>query len=302
MARVFERYKWLADLIQRSNGITLAEIQRAWDRSSLNDDGKPLTERTFHRHKEQIENAFNITIKCHKNSNRYYIENGDEVSEGGVTDWMLSTIAVDNMLNESRDLRDRIQFESIPGGQRHLSTIINAMREGVVLNMKYRSFWSDSDLDTTINPYFLKVFEQRWYVIGPTANHPRDPHTYALDRIKELTPSDKKFKYPKTFSPEGYYYNCYGIFHSDGKPEKIKLKVSSYQALYFDSLPIHRSQRKVDEECTEDYSLYEYYMAPTFDFIQFLCSKGASIEVLESDNLREAVADEIKKMYNTYFK
>ena len=116
MARVFERYKWLADLIQRSNGITLAEIQRAWDRSSLNDDGKHLTERTFHRHKEQIENAFNITIKCHKNSNRYYIENGDEVSEGGVTDWMLSTIAVDNMLNESRDLRDRIQFESIPGG------------------------------------------------------------------------------------------------------------------------------------------------------------------------------------------
>ena len=105
MAKVFERYKWLADLIQRSNGITLEDIQKAWDRSPLNDDGKPLSERTFHRHKDEIEQNFNITIKCHKSSNTYNVENEDEV-----TDWMLSTIAVDNMLNESRDLRDRIQF------------------------------------------------------------------------------------------------------------------------------------------------------------------------------------------------
>jgi len=72
MAKVFERYKWLADLIQRSGGITLEDIQRAWDRFPLNDDHRYLSERTFHRHKEEIENAFNITIKCHKSSNKYY--------------------------------------------------------------------------------------------------------------------------------------------------------------------------------------------------------------------------------------
>ena len=110
MAKVFERYKWLADLIQRSNGITLEDIQKAWDRSPLNDDGKPLSERTFHRNKDEIEQNFNITIKCHKSSNTYNVENEDEVAEGSVTDWMLSTIAADNMLNESRDLRDRIQL------------------------------------------------------------------------------------------------------------------------------------------------------------------------------------------------
>ena len=302
MAKVFERYKWLADLIQRSGGITLEEIQGAWDRSPLNDDGKPLSERTFHRHKDEIEQAFNITIKCHKSSNKYYVENEDEVADGTVTDWMLSTIAVDNMLNESRDLRDRIQFEKIPGGREHLSVIINAMRDGTVLALKYHNFWRGFDQDLTLKPYFLKVYQQRWYVIGLASTHTHELRTYALDRIIELAPTKEKFTYPKRFSPEGFFSNCYGIFHTDDKPSFVKLKVTASQALYLDTLPLHRSQRRVDEESTDKYVIYEYFMLPAYDFIQYLASKAASIEVLESQELREEVAEEVKRMYKTYFR
>ncbi len=61
------------------------------------------------------------------------------------------------MLNESRDLRDRIQFEEIPGGRQFLSVVINAMRENRELRMDYKSFWSDEKQDTWIQPYFLAV-------------------------------------------------------------------------------------------------------------------------------------------------
>jgi len=301
MAKVFERYKWLADLIQRSGGITLEDIQNAWDRSPLNDDRKPLSDRTFHRHKEEIERAFNITIKCHKSSNKYYVENEDEVSDGGVTDWMLSTIAVDNMLNESRDLRDRIQFERIPGGREHLSVIINAMRDGIVLKMNYHNFWRAIDQELTLKPYFLKVYEQRWYVIGQASTHKGQLRTYALDRIISLSPTAERFTYPKRFSPEGYFANCYGIFHSDDKPCFVKLKVSPAQALYLDTLPLHRTQRRIDAESTDEYVVYEYFMAPAYDFVQYLASKAGTIEVLASDELRQQVAEEVRKMYNTYF-
>ena len=301
MARVFERYKWLADLIQRSGGITLEEIQRAWDRSPLNDDHKPLSERTFHRHKDEIEKAFNITIKCHKSSNKYYVENEDEVSDGGVTDWMLSTIAVDNMLNESRDLRDRIQFEKIPGGREYLSIIINAMRDGIVLSMKYHNFWRAIDQELTLKPYFLKVYEQRWYVIGQASTHPKELRTYALDRIITLSPTNEKFVYPGRFSPEGFFANCYGIFHSDEKPCFIKLKVTKSQAQYLETLPLHRSQERLNDECTDTHTVYRYFISPAYDFIQLLASKASSIEVLEPAELRDAVAHEVEKMYKTYF-
>lgn len=301
MAKVFERYKWLADLIQRSGGITLEEIQRAWDRSPLNDDGKALSERTFHRHKEEIEEAFNITIKCHKATNKYYVENEDEVADGGVTDWMLSTIAVDNMLNESRDLRDRIQFERIPGGREYLSVFINAMRDGTVLAMKYHNFKKGSSGEMTIQPYFLKVFEQRWYVVGKTSSHPGELRTYALDRILSLEPTEEKFKYPKDFSPEGFFANCYGIFHSSEKPGFVRLKVSFPYAMYLETLPLHRTQRKVEEESTEAFAVYEYFMSPAQDFIQYLASQASTVEVLEPAGLRDAVAAEVARMYRTYF-
>ena len=301
MAKVFERYKWLADLIQRSGGITLEEIQRAWDRSPLNDDHKPLSERTFHRHKEEIENAFNITIKCHKSSNKYFVENEDEMADGSVTDWMLSTIAVDNMLNESRDLRDRIQFERIPGGREHLSVIINAMRDSRALALKYHNFWREVDQEFTLKPYFLKVYEQRWYVIGQASTHPKELRTYALDRIISLEPTDVRFTYPKRFSPEGYFYNCYGIFHSDGKPAYVKLKVANHQAQYLETLPLHRSQERLDSESTDTHTVYRYFISPAYDFVQLLASRASSIEVLEPAELREEVACEVKKMYKTYF-
>ena len=226
----------------------------------------------------------------------------DEVADGTVTDWMLSTIAVDNMLNESRDLRDRIQFEKIPGGREHLSVIINAMRDGTVLALKYHNFWRGFDQDLTLKPYFLKVYQQRWYVIGLASTHTRELRTYALDRIIELAPTKEKFTYPKRFSPEGFFSNCYGIFHTDDKPSFVKLKVTASQALYLDTLPLHRSQRRVDEESTDKYVIYEYFMSPAYDFIQYLASKAASIEVLESQELREEVAEEVKRMYKTYFR
>ena len=300
-SRVYSRYKWLVDIIQRNDGITFEEIDRAWQRSSLNTvPYSPLTARTFHRHKRDIEEVFGIIIKCNKSSNKYYIDNEDEVEEGKIQEWMLSTIAVDNMLMESRDLRDRIQFEDIPGGRRFLDVVINAMRGNKVLHMVYQSFWSDEHQDTWLRPYFLKIFQQRWYVVGVPGTHPNTLRTYALDRMVSLEITPEKFKYPKRFNPSAYYANCYGIFHQEGEPEKIILKVQDDQVKYFDSLKVHHSQSKRDDLKEEGYTYYEYRIAPAYDFVQFLCSKCASVEVIEPLELRRWVAEELKKGIEKY--
>jgi len=300
-SRVYQRYQWLIDLIQRSNGITFEEINRAWQRSSMNAlPYSSLSERTFHRHKNDIEDIFGITIKCHKDSNKYYIENKDEVESGGVQDWMLSTIAVGNMLSESKDLRDRIQFEEIPGGVNHLDTIIKAMREDRVLNMVYQSFWSDEKQETWLKPYFIKVFQQRWYVIGKPGTHPRELRTYALDRIVSLEPKGEKFSYPKTFNPGEYYRDSFGIFRGTGPTETVILKVDDDQEKYFDTLRPHHSQIKRDDLKQPGYTFYEYRMAPAFDFAQFILSKGASVEVVEPASFRKTIAEEVKYMNDLY--
>lgn len=303
-SRVFQRHQWLIGLIQRSNGITLSEIMQAWERSPLNAHESEYTARTFHRHKNEIEEIYGISIRYDRSSGCYYIDNEGDMGEGGVQDWMLSTIAIDNMLSESRDLRDRIQFEAIPGGRQHLNTIIAAMREGKVLNMTYKSYTSPEEKFIPLEPYFIKVFEQRWYVIGRSQNHTETtvPRVYALDRITDLEMSGVDFSYPKDFDPVEFYNYSYGIFRMDEKPQIIKLKATPRQAMYMDSLPIHKSQTKILDECTDEYSIYELFLTPALDFVQYLCSQGAGLEVLEPQSLRDRVSGELAQALEKYGK
>lgn len=299
MARIFQRYEWLIGIIHRHpGGITLAQLQDAWDRSSVNDNGEALTERTFHRHRNDIEEIFGIEIKCRKSSNSYYIANKDEVADNGVQNWMLSTIAVDNMLNESRELRERIQFEEIPEGRQYLSMIISAMKDGMALRMEYQSYWSDEKYPAVLRPYFVKVFAQRWYVIGKTDRHDGAVRTYALDRILALETTTEKFRMPKSFHPEEFFANSYGIFHSDDPAQIVRIKVYGKQVLYVKSLPLHHSQRIVEE--TPEYTVFEYFLELSYDLVQYILSRGTTFEVLAPTDLRDWVADEAENMARMY--
>lgn len=303
MATTIEKQTWLADTIQRHGRISLKDLSRLWeDNDSLNPEGLELSERTFHRHREEIERIFGLCIKCDKRDmNRYYIdEDESDVQGNNLRSWMLSTIAVDNMLNQSRDLRDRIQFEKIPSGQQYLSLIISCMKDNVKLKVRYHSFWKDNDYDMILEPYFVKVSQQRWYVIGPSDMHPDDPHIYALDRIIAIEPTHERFEYPAKFDPEEFFTYNYGIFHSNEEPLTIRIKVSKWQRKYTESLPLHWSQTPI--ETTDDYTIYEFRLRPDHDFIQEIASKGADYEVLEPAEFRTQVADYITAAAKLYKK
>lgn len=303
MASIIEKQTWLVDTVQRHGRITLPELSSIWeDNVTLNPDGQALAERTFHRHREDIERIFGISIKCDKRDmNRYYIDGDESDSKGKeVRSWLLSTIAVDNMLNQSRDLRDRIQFEEIPSGRQFLSVLISCIRDNLKVRMTYRSFSMDEPQSIVFEPYFVKVRDQRWYVIGPSDKHPGDPHTYALDRVVSIVPTAETFIYPDDFNPDEYFLYSFGIFHSKVHPMVIKVRADATQSKYLDSLPLHRSQEKTEEG--DGYSIYRYFMSPDYDLIQEIASKGAGFEVLEPVEFRKTVADFIRKSAEQYKK
>ena len=84
----------------------------------------------------------------------------------------------------------------------------------------------------------------------------------------------------------------------DYKPERIVLKVEAYQVNYFNSLPLHPSQRLI--ESNDEYSVYEYWLAPTLDFRQEVLRHGPTVEVLEPETFREEVKDDIQEMMKLY--
>lgn len=164
---LFNRYVWLVDTIYRSGRITFEAINEKWSRSELNDSGEDIPLRTFHNHRKAIEQMFDINIECNKrNGYSYFIENSDDMERGDVRSWLLNTFAINNLINESHKLKSRILFEQIPSGQHFLVPIIEAMRESRTIDMTYQSFWRDEPSTFEVEPWCVKVFKQRWYLVA----------------------------------------------------------------------------------------------------------------------------------------
>ena len=275
------------DTIYRADGITFEEINEKWLRNSMS-EGLDLPLKTFHNHRKAIEDMFDINIVCDKRGGyKYYIENADDMEKGGVRTWLLNTFAVNNLINESHHLKRRIVFEQIPSGQNFLTPVIEAMRDGMSIEIKYKSFWRQDEYTTEVEPYFVKVFKQRWYLIA--RNKIKDAiRIYALDRIHALSQTGNAFVMPKDFSPEEYFYNSFGIISQDNcPPEIVELKVYGTQKEYFRTLPLHHSQEEVGN--ADGYSIFRYYLSPTYDFIQEILSHGCEVEVLSPQRLRDEV-------------
>ena len=272
---LFSRYVWLLETIHRAGKITFEEINARWLRSELS-GGETLSLRTFHHHRDAIEELFDINIECIKRGGYcYYIEDTEELEKGCVRKWLLNSFAVDNLIVESRKLKSRILLEEVPSGKRYLIPLIEAMRDGMIVEVDYQSFRQQVPANFEIEPYCLKLFRQRWYVVA------RSPHynrvmIYSLDRILDLEVSEKTFYYPEEFNPQSYFDACFGIVADDDIGiETVQLKVYAPQDKYFDALPLHHSQRTV--EVTEGHTVYEYRIRPTYDFVQELLSHGADV-------------------------
>lgn len=292
---------WIVDTIYKARKITFEELNRQWmDNTSLS-GGEEMQKRSFHKWKWSIFDTFGLMIECEKSAPyRYYIDNVDDMKSGGIENWLLSTYSVSNSLMESKSIKDRILLEEVPSGREYLEPILEAMKKNRFVHITYYNYWRGDLREHCIIPLRVKLFRQRWYVIGrqwPSGNDT----IYCLDRIRSFRLSSHTFDYPKDFNPQAYFDGCFGIIAgTDCEIQKVRLKVSSSQANYLRDLPLHESQQETER--TEEYSIFEYRLRPTFDFQQEILWNGEALEVLEPLWLREEIAAKIKRMWNKYNK
>lgn len=287
---LFNRYVWLVDTIYRAGRITFEEINERWLRSSLNDTGEDLPIKTFHNHKNAIQQMFDIDIACDRRDGYvYYIEHAEDMERGGVRTWLLNTFAVNHLINESHHLKRRILFEEIPSGRRYLTAIIEAMRDSRVVELTYRNFWREETSVFEVEPFCVKVFRQRWYMVARSVSDGRI-RIYGLDRIENLRTTDRRFELPAEFDAGSYFADCFGvIINPEYDVERVRVRIGGIQRKYIRTLPLHASQTEC--EISKESSVFEFRLRPTVDFQQELLTHAVhaegAIEVLEPQWLRE---------------
>ena len=289
---LIRKYIWLIDTVNQagSPGITFKDIRSKWERNDLLSGGIQYPKRSFHNHVTAIRELFGIEIACNKNTNSYYIANSRELKDSsGFKGWLLDALSLNNQLEESSQLKDRILLEENPSGRELLPTILEAMRDNKMLTFSYKPYWVEDDHISNlyhVEPYALKVFKRRWYLLGKYGDSPLK--VYALDRILDIDIEFESFTLPADFDAESFFSSCFGIIVSDEDPQTIKLKVDAFQSNYLRSLPLHPSQKETER--TEEYSVFTYFLRPTFDFVQELLTLRETAEVLAPKELRAEMA------------
>lgn len=294
----FKRYIWLLETLRSRGPLTLKQLQSHWLRSSVNDDYTELAPRTLSNHITSILDIFGIEILCNRSDNTYYINNEDEIGGSEVRNWMLEALSLNSLLNESAGLKDRIIFENVPSTRKYLTTIIEAIRENRVINVTYRSYRMTTSVEFVLKPYCLREHKRRWYLYAHKDDD-AEPHMFSLDRIQKVEIGEESFKLPNDFNAHDYFSGIYGARVYPGmKRETVVLKVSNMQAKYFQSLPLHHSQEIIEE--TNEYTIFQYYLTPDYDFKQDVLSFGVSVEVLEPKELSQEIGEVVSELNRRY--
>lgn len=297
---LLKRYLWLIDTLRNRGEMTYEEISSAWEHSTVNDNRSTLSKRTLYNHCQAVARHFGIEITCRRgrNLNYYYISNPEALTDDSMNSWLIENFSVATLLSDNKDLSDKILLEDIPSGHLYLDEILAAIRKEAIVRLSYCNFSGRGYDDLDVEPLCVKLFKRRWYVLTRLSGSEK-LRIFALDRITSLEKTGRKYVYPSDFSPAQFFAPYFGIIALTGeKPETIKLRIFDELRGYLKSLPMHHSQRIVEE--ADNHMDITVKVAPTFDFIQELLSHREQIKVITPKTLRKELYDLITKMKNNY--
>lgn len=237
--------------------------------------------RTFQRDLENIRAIYNLDILFDFRRGVYYYD-PDEHSESDLR--MVEALDLFNALKVSGNISGVIHFEKRrPQGTENLNGLLHAIRNRLQTEFTYSKFREDDTSQRVVEPYTLKEFRNRWYLLA-VDHKDRKMKVFGLDRLSNLVISNRKFSYPRSFDAEDFFSHCFGIIVPEGeKPEEVILSFEPREGKYIKSLPLHSSQEIVADNGEELLVRLRLYI--TDDFIMEILSHGPKVKVIQPAGL-----------------
>lgn len=295
---------WVLDTIYRTGGISYKDIASRWDREHGDDEMGKLSNSTFRYYIDLLQDLFDVNIDCIASDGyKYRITSEHDLDGHQAKSWLLSAFAVNNVLNSNRALEGRVIYEDIPSGEKFLLPILDAMRQDREIDILYTTFYRAEPRLHHVQPYAVKVNQRRWYLLAKNPESGKLFHL-ALDRMAKVEMTDLHFELDSTFDIDMYYYAAFGVItgmEEEYDIEKVRVKVYNdyHRTDYLHTLPLHKSQIIVDS--TPEYTIFEYHLRPTDDFLSAILALGGDAEVLSPTWYKLYVMKELRRLSLRYW-
>lgn len=214
-------------------------------------------------------------------------------------DWVSEFIAnFEDKLGRKKNTTPVIGYEKNPflTGIENLSVLYNYIVNKQVLKISYQHF-TQGEMVHIMHPYYLKQYNNRWFLFGITEQNKEVLTNLALDRIANIELADTPYIPNTSFDFEEYFDDVVGVsVPRSGEPEKVVLKISEKQYPYIKTKPLHPSQAELDK----DNRIIQLDVFLNWELESLILSYGDDIEVIEPISLRERIQKRVKNLLEIY--
>lgn len=264
--------------------------------SELQEYNFTVSKRTFQRDLDDIRSLYNIDIQYDFSRRVYHIE-FDQQPE--VNERILEAYDTFNALNITDRLSNHIHFEKRrPQGTENLYGLLHAVKNRVQIRFTYQKYWEEELSQRVAEPYALKEFRNRWYVLARDLKD-QNIKSFALDRLTNLEITKRHFQFPRDFNTNEHFKYSFGIIGpNDHQPQEVVLSFTPFQGKYIKSLPLHESQQILIDN--EEELRIKLILFITHDFFMELLSYGENMKVLQPESLIDDLKASLKKVLKHY--
>ena len=192
-----------------------------------------------------------------------------------------------------------IEFEENPylkGGE-HITTLFHAILGKQVLQVGYQGFKQAEPVDLRLHPYYLKQYNNRWFVFGWDEAGERLMNM-ALDRVVSILPSKGKYISNEHINFGEYFEDVVGVTVPEAEPEIIEIMVDTKHWPYLETKPLHGSQKVLDK--TKAGVRIQLELKVNYEMQALLLSYGDAIAVLKPAGLRKAMKERVRATRERY--
>lgn len=276
--------------------------------AQLSEDFDAVSERTVERDIRAIGTVYQIYIRNDRRRGGYYL---DLPTDEDVADFeqfvqllerrerlefLTSSVASIRGIGRHLQLEHNTQFS----GTGHLPLLWQALQTGRCVEFVYRKFEKEADEGKLrrVEPDLLLEYRNRFYLdcFDLEANQPR---TFGLDRLHGLSLTDQPISTARTGPRRTDRRHAIGVTCPPNlEPQRVILRFQTSEANYVRSLPLHSSQRLIQE--TPDFVDLELTVILNHELEREILAFGELVEVQEPAELREKMARRITALLSHY--
>ena len=174
-----------------------------------------------------------------------------------------------------------------------IAQLHNAAYYKKVVSIKYLPFELESPFEIILHPYYLKQYNNRWFLFGFNPENEKPDWNLAIDRIVSITEIKGSFKTNSSIDWQEYFEDIIGVTKPlDSAIESVVLHFSRSTGKYMETKPLHGSQKSkwIDENTLE----VNLQLMINYELERLILSYADAVKVVKPISLAKQINSRLK--------